>query len=102
MTISMVDHYLAQETRPYYLKCMGTWQRSGINVCQRNPHMKPGLSSPTVKEIPEFSTSPQNPKKDKILKTGIANILTWDFRVKIETGKGAATLPHVTFCDLFG
>lgn len=98
----MADHYLSQGARPYYLKCIGTWWRSRVNVCQKNPHMKPGVSSPTVKEILEFCTSPQNPKEDKILKTGIANVLTWDFRVETETGKGTATLPYIISCVLFG
>lgn len=63
--------------------------------------MKTRLSPPTVKEILEFSTSPQNPKTDKILKTGIPNTLAQDFRVKTETGKGTATLPYITLCSLW-
>lgn len=46
--------------------------------------------------------SPQNTKKDEIFRTGIANILTWDFRVKIKTRKGTVTLPYIISCGPFG
>lgn len=44
-------------------------------------------------DILDISAFPQNPKRDQIFKTGIANVLRKDFRVEKDTGKVAVKLP---------